>query len=82
MDRWLEALKVKSSCPLDTEFNVEPPFLPHIMREAIPPKFRMPQVELYDGTTDPFNHLESFKVLMLLYGATDGILYRAFPTTL
>ena len=44
------------------------------MNEAIPPRFKMPQTELYDGTTDPLDHLESFKALMLLHGATDGVM--------
>ena len=38
----LKAFKVRSSRPLDAEFNVKPPFSPHIMSEAVPPKFRMP----------------------------------------
>ena len=42
----------------------------------------MPQTELYDGTTDPLDHLESFKALMLLHGATDGVMCRAFLATL
>ena len=52
------------------------------MSEAVLLKFRMPQVELYDGTTDPLNHLESFKALMLFHGAIDGILCHAFLATL
>ena len=61
MDCQLEALKVRSTCPIKVEFSAEPPFSPRIMHEVVPPKFRMPQAELYDGTTDPLDHLESFK---------------------
>ena len=42
----------------------------------------MPQVENYDGSKDPLDHLESFKTLMHLQGVADEIMCRAFPTTL
>ena len=42
------------------------------MGEVISPKFKMPHIDPYDGTTNLFDHLESFKVLMLLHDATDG----------
>ena len=32
----------------------------------LPQKFRMSQIERYDGVKDPFNHLETFKTLMHL----------------
>ena len=42
----------------------------------------MPQVENYDGSKDPLDHLESFKTLMHLQEVPDEIMCRAFPTTL
>jgi len=42
----------------------------------------MPQVENYDGSKDPLDHLESFKTLMHLQRVPNKIMYRAFPTTL
>ncbi|XP_077248498.1 uncharacterized protein LOC143888089 [Tasmannia lanceolata] len=42
----------------------------------------MPQLPQYNGTTDPIDHLETFKTLMLLHGASDGFLCRAFSATL
>ena len=42
----------------------------------------MPQMENYDGSKDPLDHLESFKTLMHLQGVPDEIICRAFPTTL
>ena len=82
MGRQLEALKVRSSYPFDAEFNAELSFSPHIMSEVTPPKCRMTQVELYDGTTDPLNHIKSFKALILLNKATYSVLSRAFSVTL
>ncbi|XP_077240351.1 uncharacterized protein LOC143881247 [Tasmannia lanceolata] len=42
----------------------------------------MPQVSQHDGTTDPVDHLETFRTMMLLHDASGGFLCRAFPTTL
>ena len=53
-----------------------------IMQEPIPPNFKLPQFESYDGTSDPVDHLEAFRMMMLLHGAPDAILCRAFPSTL
>ena len=39
-------------------------------------------MESYDASKDPLDHLESFKTLMHLQGATDKIMCRAFPITL
>lgn len=48
----------------------------------LPTKFRLPQVETYDGSNDSFDHLESFKTLLHLQGVSDEIMCRAFPITL
>ncbi|XP_075675004.1 uncharacterized protein LOC142644235 [Castanea sativa] len=42
----------------------------------------MPQVESYDRSKDPLDHLESFKTMMHLQGVPDEIMCRAFLTTL
>ena len=42
----------------------------------------MPQVEAYDGSKNPLDHLESFKTLMHLQGMADEIICKAFPTML
>ena len=41
----------------------------------------MPQVEAYDRSKDPLDHMESFKTLMHLQGVVDEIMSRAFPIT-
>ena len=74
MGRQLETLRFKSTHPLDREFNVDPLFSSQIMNELIPPKFKMSHIDPYEGATNPFDHLERFKVLMLFNGAKDGIL--------
>ena len=49
---------------------------------SLPLKFCMPQVETYDESKDPLDHLESFKTLMHLQVVVDEIMCWAFSTTL
>ncbi|XP_077251733.1 uncharacterized protein LOC143890949 [Tasmannia lanceolata] len=42
----------------------------------------MPPIPQCDGTSDPIDHLETFRTVMLLHDASDGFLCRASPTTL
>ena len=66
----------------DLVHRTDSPFIASVLSFPLPPKFRMPQVESYDGSKDPLDHLESFKTLMHLQGVADEIMCRAFPTTL
>ena len=68
----LEELVQRTNSPFPTEVTSFP----------LLAKFRMPQVEAYDDSQDPLNHLESFKTLMHLQGVLDEIMYMAFSTTL
>ena len=60
----------------------DPPFTAPVTSFPLLLKFCMPQVEAYDGSKEPLNHLESFKTLMYLQGMVDEIMCQAFPTTL
>ena len=42
----------------------------------------MPQIDPYDGISDPLDHMENYKALMMIQGASDALLCIAFPTTL
>ena len=66
----------------DLVHQIDSPFTASITSFPLPPKFCMPQVESYDGSKDPLDHLESSKTLMHLQGVVDEIICRAFPTTL
>ena len=57
------------------------PFTATVTSIPLPPKFRTPQIETYDGSKDLLDHLKSFKTLMHLQGVADEIMCRAFPTT-
>ena len=82
MGHQLEVVKMKSERPYKEGFNTAPAFTSKIMEEHVPPRFKMRQTKLYDGSANPLDHLEAFKALMLLHGANDGTLCWAFPATL
>ncbi|KAK2998041.1 hypothetical protein RJ639_026150 [Escallonia herrerae] len=53
-----------------------------IEKAKLPPNFRMPQCDLYDGNGDPGEHVYQFQTNMLLLQVSDAVMCRAFPTTL
>ena len=62
--------------------QTESPFTAEVLRYPLPAKFRMPQVEAFDGVKDPVNHLNTFKNQMEPHGYQDPVRCRAFSTTL
>jgi len=83
MDFMMNALKGWVSSDLDElVLQTDSPFTAFVTSFPLPPKFHMPQVEAYDESKDPLDHLESFKTLMHLQGVADEIICWAFPTTL
>ena len=82
MEVMMNALKGRVSSDLDDLVNrTDLSFTIPVNSCPLPQKFRMPQIESYDGVKDPFDHLETFKTLMHLQGVPDEIMCRAFPTT-
>ena len=61
---------------------MDSPFSNEVLNRPLPPKFRLPQLESYDGSKDPLDHIELFKTLMLLQITLDEVICRAIPTTL
>ena len=83
MEVMMNAFKGRVSNNLDDLVNrTDSPFTTSVNSFPLPQKFRMPQIESYDGVKDPLDHLETFKTLMHLQGVPDEIMCRAFPTTL
>ena len=83
MEVMMNALKGCFSSDLDDLVNrTDSPFIIPVNSCPLPQKFRMLQIESYDGVKDPLDHLETFKTLMHLQGVPDDIMCRAFPTTL
>ena len=83
MDFMINTLKGRVSSDLDDLIHrIDSPFIMIVNSFPLPPKFRMLQVENYNGNKDSLDHLESFKTLMHLQGISDEIMCKAFPTTL
>ena len=62
--------------------QTESPFTAKMLHFPLPTKFRMPQVEVFDGVRDPVDHLNTYKNQMELHGYQDPVRCRAFATTL
>lgn len=79
------AKQVKGKAPTTVEElvqNTDSPFTPEVMREPLPQKFKMPHIDTFIGSTDPLDHLETYKNLMMLQAVPDEIMCRAFLVTL
>ena len=65
----------------DLVHRTDSPFTALINGYPLPSKFKMPSLDSYDGTRDPFDHIATFKTTMHLQGFPDEIMCRAFPTS-
>ena len=66
----------------DLVHRTDSSFTASINGHPLPLKFKMPSLDSYDGTRDPFDHIATFKTTMHLQRVPDEIMCRAFPTTL
>ena len=67
MEVMMNTLKGRVSNDLDDLVNrTDSLFTTSVNSFPLPQKFRMPQIESYDGFKDPLDHLETFKTLMHL----------------
>ena len=83
MDELKSAMMEKGGENLDGMIRrTNSPFTNEVLNRPLPPKFRLPQLESYDGSKDPLDHIESFKTLMLLQMTLDEVICRSFPKTL
>ena len=62
--------------------RTDSPFMASINGHPLPLKFKLPSLDSYDGTRDPFDHIATFKTTMHLQGVPNEIMCRAFLTTL
>ena len=83
MDKLRSAMKDKGEENLDGMIQrTDSPFTTEVLNRPFPPKFRLPQLESYDSSKDPLDHIKSFKTLMLLQMTPDEVMCRAFLMTL
>ncbi|GKV06738.1 hypothetical protein SLEP1_g18588 [Rubroshorea leprosula] len=62
--------------------SVPHPLNTNIVLEPYPTGFRIPQLETYDGTKDPDDHLHAFYSCMQAQNASDTLMCKIFPSTL
>ena len=83
LSRVKEVVKGRAPDTMDTLVQqTESPFTTEVLHYPLPAKFRMPQVEAFDGVKDPVDHLNTYKNQMELHGYQDPVRCRAFATTL
>jgi len=58
------------------------PFTNDIITATIPDKWRGLTMNLYDGSTDPYEHLNIFRTQMTLYTIDQTVRCKVFPTLL
>ena len=83
LSRVKEVVKGRAPDTMDTLVQqTESPYTAEVLHFPLPAKFRMPQVEAFDGTRDPVDHLNTYKYQMELHGYQDPVQCRAFAITL
>uniref|UniRef100_A0A2N9GDQ3 Uncharacterized protein n=1 Tax=Fagus sylvatica TaxID=28930 RepID=A0A2N9GDQ3_FAGSY len=74
------SLKAKAARNLDNLVHrADSPFIPSIADFPLPSRFKVPLLENFDGTKDPFDYLEAFKTIMQLQAVPEEVMCRAFP---
>ena len=83
MDEMRNTIKEKTDRSVDRMVRaMDSPFTSTVLECLVPSKFRLPQLEPFDGLRDPQDHLNTFKTTLGLQQPLDEILCRSFPTTL
>ncbi|KAL2512031.1 Retrotrans gag domain-containing protein [Abeliophyllum distichum] len=82
MEQRLAELEAKQkNTPEEYTTDRHSPFTEDILAKPLPKKLKMPQLISYEDGNDPVGHLDRYTSWMELQGASDAIMYRAFPLT-
>ena len=69
-----EVVKGRAPDSMDTLVQqTESPFIAEVLHFPLPTKFRMLQIEAFDGTKDPVDHLNTYKNQLELHGYQDPV---------
>ena len=83
MDELRSAIKERTDQSVDKMVRAtDSPFTIAVLECPVPSKFRLPQLEPFDGLKGPQDHLNTFKTTLGLQQPPDEIMCRSFPTTL
>ena len=67
LDKVKNAMKGKMAMNLNSMLKwTDSPFTASVLECSLPSKFHLPQLEFYDGTKDPFDHIGAFKIILNL----------------
>ena len=78
-----EVVKGRAPNLIDTLVKqTESPFTAEVLHFPLPTKFRMLQIEAFNGAKDPVDHLNTYKNQIELHGYQDLIRCRAFAVKL
>uniref|UniRef100_A0A2N9IVR3 Retrotransposon gag domain-containing protein n=1 Tax=Fagus sylvatica TaxID=28930 RepID=A0A2N9IVR3_FAGSY len=76
-------VKAKAAKNLDMLIHrSESPFTKRVDKYLLPTKFKVPQLETFDGLKDPLDYLDSFRTIIRLQGVSDEIMCCAFTMNL
>ena len=76
-------VKAKAAKNLDMLIHrSESPFTKRVDKYPFPAKFKVPQLETFDGLKNPLDYLDSFRTVIRLQGVSNEIMCHAFTTNL
>ena len=62
--------------------NFESPFSKEIKRLDPPRRFSIPKLRIYDGTSDPADHIQHYQHSMTLWVGNESLMCKVFPSSL
>ena len=86
LDARIDAINTSVNAPVTVDTLIsqtEPPFIERVMKVRVLSRLKLPsQVGVYKGKTNPMDHLDSYKNLMMLQGCSNKVMCKAFFATL
>ena len=58
------------------------PFTHHIERVILPRRFQQPTFAIYNGKTDPVEHVSQFNQRMAVHSRNEALMCKVFPSSL
>ncbi|XP_075663048.1 uncharacterized protein LOC142632553 [Castanea sativa] len=79
LDEVKNVFKGKTAINLDGMIKrTDLPFTTSVLECPLPPKFHLSQLEVYDGTKDPLDHIRAFKAILNLQQTPYKVICRTF----
>lgn len=62
-------------------FEESSPLTDTILQHPIPMEFKLPTIDSYDSSVDPYKHVDHYRTIMHIQQATDPLFCQVFPIT-